>query len=40
VDTEDKVRAVLPELDEMLTDGLITPERVDVITYRAVPRGE
>jgi len=35
VDTEDKVRAVLPELDEMLTDGLITLEKVEVITYRA-----
>lgn len=38
VDTENKVRTVLPELDEMLTDGLITLERVEVITYRATPR--
>lgn len=37
VDTEEKVRAVLPELDDMLADGLITLERVDVITYRARP---
>lgn len=37
VDTEEKVRAVLPELDEMLSDGLITLEKVDVITYRAGP---
>jgi len=37
VDTEDKVRAVLPELDGMLRDGLITLEKVDVITYRASP---
>jgi PII-like signaling protein len=35
VDTEDKVRAVLPELDEMLTEGLITLEKVNVIAYRA-----
>jgi uncharacterized protein len=35
VDTEDKVRAVLPELDEMLGDGLITIEKVEVVTYRA-----
>jgi PII-like signaling protein len=35
VDTEEKVRAVLPELDEMVTDGLITLERVEVIAYRA-----
>jgi PII-like signaling protein len=38
VDTEEKIRAILPELDEMLGDGLITIERVDVITYRATPR--
>jgi PII-like signaling protein len=35
VDTEEKVRAVLPELDEMLGDGLMTLEKVEVITYRA-----
>jgi PII-like signaling protein len=35
VDTEEKVRAVLPELDELLPDGLITLEKVDVITYHA-----
>lgn len=35
VDTEEKVRAVLPELDEMLDDGLITIEKVEVVTYRA-----
>jgi hypothetical protein len=39
VDTEEKIRAVLPELDEMLSDGLITLEKVDVITYRAGPPG-
>jgi hypothetical protein len=37
VDSEEKIRAVLPELDEMLSDGLITLEKVDVITYRAGP---
>lgn len=35
VDTEEKVRAVLPELDEMLADGLMTLEKVEVIAYRA-----
>lgn len=35
VDTEEKIRAILPELDEMLSDGLITLEKVEVITYRA-----
>jgi PII-like signaling protein len=37
VDTEEKVRAVLPELDNMLGDGLITLEKVEVMTYRAAP---
>lgn len=37
VDTETKIRAVLPELDEILRDGLITIERVEIITYRASP---
>ena len=35
VDTDEKIRAVLPDLDEMLTDGLITLEKIEVITYRA-----
>jgi PII-like signaling protein len=35
VDQEDRLRAVLPELDAMVADGLITVERVEVIAYRA-----
>ena len=35
VDQEDRVRAILPELDAMVGDGLITLERVEVIAYRA-----
>jgi PII-like signaling protein len=35
VDQEDRVRAVLPELDDMVGDGLITLERVEVVAYRA-----
>jgi uncharacterized protein len=35
VDQEDRVRAVLPEIDGMVGDGLITLERVEVIAYRA-----
>ncbi len=37
VDTEDKIRAFLPALDEMLQGGLVTLERVQVIDYRAGP---
>ena len=35
VDQEDRVRAVLSELDAMVGEGLITLERVEVIAYRA-----
>ncbi|MBI2763014.1 MAG: DUF190 domain-containing protein [Chloroflexi bacterium] len=35
VDAEERVRAVLPELDAMVAGGLITLERVEVIAYRA-----
>lgn len=34
VDTEEKIEAILPELDEMLGGGLITLERARVIMYR------
>lgn len=35
VDTEAKVRAILPELDAMVAGGLITLEPLEVVTYRA-----
>lgn len=35
VDSEEKIRAIIPEMDEMLGDGLITLEKVEVIAYRA-----
>ncbi len=35
VDQEDRLRAILPDLDAMVADGLITLERVEVIAYRA-----
>ncbi len=35
VDQEERLRGVLPELDAMVIDGLITLERVEVIAYRA-----
>lgn len=34
VDTEERIAAILPELDEMLGGGLITLERAKVIMYR------
>ncbi len=38
VDREDRVRAILPELDRMVAEGLVTLEKVDVIAYRHAPK--
>ena len=35
VDEEQKIEAILPELDQMIGGGLITLEKVRVIAYRA-----
>lgn len=40
VDQPDRVEAILPLLDEMIPEGLITLEKVRVIAYRAGPREE
>jgi hypothetical protein len=34
VDSEEKIQAILPELDRMIGGGLITLERAQVIMYR------
>ncbi len=34
IDKEEKLNAFLPELDQMLGDGLVTLEKVRVIRYR------
>lgn len=34
VETEDRIKAILPELDNMIGGGLITLERAKVIMYR------
>lgn len=34
VDREDRLRPLLPELDALVGDGLITAERVEVVAYR------
>lgn len=38
VDEEARLRAVLPELDAMVGDGLVTLERVEVVAYRGRTR--
>ena len=37
VDTEEKIQAFLPVLDEVMKGGLVTLEKVRVIDYRANP---
>lgn len=38
VDTEAKINAFLPELDKLIGDGLVTLEKVRILTYRATPK--
>jgi PII-like signaling protein len=40
VDSEEKIHAFLPKLEEMMSGGLVTLERVQVIKYRHVERKE
>lgn len=40
VDAEEKIEKFLPVLDQMLTGGLVTMEKVKVIDYRAAPDRE
>ena len=38
VDTEENIDRVLPQLDEMVGEGMLTLERVHVIAYRGKPK--
>lgn len=38
VETDERIRGILPQLDRMIGGGLVTLEKVQVITYR--PGGE
>ena len=40
VDTEERIRKVLPILDEMVTEGLITMHDCEIIKYVHAPRTE
>ena len=35
VDSEDRIRGFVPQLDEMVKEGLVTLETVEIIAYRA-----
>ncbi|MGZ4115438.1 MAG: DUF190 domain-containing protein, partial [Actinomycetota bacterium] len=38
VETAERIDEILPILDEMVVDGLVTLEKAHVITYRGTPR--
>lgn len=38
VDTEQQIQRLLPHLDEMVEEGLVTLENVQVIKYRGKPK--
>jgi uncharacterized protein len=40
VDSQDRIDHIVPILDAMVGDGLVTLEKVHVITYRGSPRDE
>jgi PII-like signaling protein len=39
VDTAERIEALLPLLDEMVADGLVTIEKVQIVSYRAAQPG-
>ena len=39
-DTAERIEAIMPRIDEMVSDGLVTLERVEVVTYRAQEKDE
>jgi PII-like signaling protein len=39
VDREERIRELIPALDEMVSEGLMTLERVQVVMYRHNQRG-
>ena len=39
VDSREKLDTLMPHIDEMVKDGLVTLEAVQVIKYRATPEG-
>jgi PII-like signaling protein len=40
VDSEERINAFLPALEEMMAGGMVTLERIQVIEYRHAERGK
>jgi PII-like signaling protein len=34
-DTAERIEAIMPKIDEMVSEGMVTLERVEVVSYRA-----
>jgi PII-like signaling protein len=39
-DTADRIEAIMPKIDEMVSEGMVTLERVEVVSYRAQEKGD
>ena len=37
-DTAERIEAIMPRIDEMVREGMVTLERVEVVTYRSKER--
>jgi len=40
IDTDERIRAFLPELDELITEGLVIIDDVEVLKYVGRPRSD
>jgi uncharacterized protein len=39
-DTAERIGAIMPKIDEMVTEGMVTLERVEVVSYRAQEKSD
>jgi hypothetical protein len=39
-DTAERIEAIMPRIDELVTEGMVTLERVEVVSYLAKPKDE
>jgi uncharacterized protein len=39
-DTAERIEAIMPKIDGMVTEGMVTLERVEVVSYRTREKGD
>jgi hypothetical protein len=39
-DTAERIEAIMPRIDELVVEGMVTIERIEVVSYRAQPKDE